>query len=229
MSQQEKDPASTRNVIIGGIFTIIAACIGGTFLVINTVIAQGFSIGPSVQVNPKATSTLAIQQPPTQQPAPTIIVVTATISNTQTQPPPTTTPIPVPTSTKVPPTTAPMQEINIWEGSVPGVELTKGHLTLSENQIVMGTADKYQDVKDQNLPPFAVFIIYGRIDEDITVPWGGWDQWRNATPDFIERELLKKIQQTKDNHPTDWMTRGIQVYRCRGSVLNCEKNRVPTN
>jgi len=34
-------------------------------------------------------------------------------------------------------------------------------------------------------------------------------------------ELQKKIQHTKDNHPTDWMIRGINVYQCRGSVLDC--------
>ncbi len=107
--------------------------------------------------------------------------------------------------------------------------MTKMRLKLSEDQIVMGTADKYQDVIDQTLPPFAVFVIYGPIDEDIILPWGGWDQWRNATSSFIESELQKKIQQTKDNHPTDWMTRGINVYRCRGSILNCSISTVPTN
>lgn len=110
---------------------------------------------------------------------------------------------------------------NIAEGSVPGVPETRMKLKLSADQLVMGTADKFQDSLDQNLPPFAVFVIYGPIDADITLPWGGWDQWRNATDSFVESELLKKIEQTKDNHPSDWRTRGIRVYRCHGSMENC--------
>lgn len=118
---------------------------------------------------------------------------------------------------------------NVFQGSVTGSLETNVLLNLSDNQVIIGTADKYQDVKDKELPPFAVFVIFGPIDENISLPWGGWDQWLNATPSFIESELEKNIQKTKDNHPSDWMSRGINVYRCRGSVLNCTIEIVPTN
>jgi hypothetical protein len=110
---------------------------------------------------------------------------------------------------------------NVFQGSVAGTLETNVLLNLSDNQVIIGTADKYQDVKEQTLPPFAVFVIYGAINENINLPWCGWDQWLNATPSFIEGELQKNIQKTKENHPSDWMSRGINVYRCHGSVLNC--------
>ncbi len=120
-------------------------------------------------------------------------------------------------------------ETNIPEGSIPGVPETRLRLKLSDDQIIMGTADKFQDSLDQHLPPFAVFVVYGPIDEDITLPWGGWDQWRNASSSLVESELRKKIEQTKENHPSDWITRGISVYRCRGSMHNCTIEMLPTN
>lgn len=146
------------------------------------------------------------------------LVTTPTTFITPTQPT-------IPTSEPMPTATI----SNIFQGSVTGTLETNVLLNLSDNQIIIGTADRYQDVKEQNLPPFAVFVIYGAINENITLPWGGWDQWLNATPNFIESELQKKIQQTKDNHSSDWMNRGINIYQCHGSVLNCTIKIVPTN
>ena len=102
-------------------------------------------------------------------------------------------------------------------------------LELSDNQVIIGTADKYQSVKEQTLPPFAVFVIYGAVNENISLPWGGWDEWMNATPSFIESELQKKIQQTKTSHSGDWMERGINIYRCHNAIFNCSVDVVPTN
>lgn len=73
---------------------------------------------------------------------------------------------------QIPITSVPVatKEFNVFEGSVPGVPMTTLRLRLSSDQIVMGTADKYQDVKDKNLPPFAVFVIYGPLDENLSMP-----------------------------------------------------------
>lgn len=167
----------------------------------------------TVTISPSLPPTVQPLPPPTATPAPTAILApTATPAPAAT---------PAPTATPAP----------IFEGSVPGVPETRHRLRLSANQLIIGTADRFQNVREQEspLPPFAVFAIYGPIDEEIILPWGGWDQWRHATDNLIEKELEKKIAQTKDNHPSDWRERGINVYRCRGSISNCSVEIVPTN
>lgn len=95
-------------------------------------------------------------------------------------------------------------------------------LLLTEQEIAIGTADKYQDLLYQNLPPFTVFVIYGPLDEEINVFWGGWDSWENVSEDFINQKLNQKIEDVKRDHPTDWNSRGIRVIKCYGQVTNCK-------
>lgn len=94
-------------------------------------------------------------------------------------------------------------------------------VSLAANEILIGTADRYQDFLDQKDSQFTVFVIYGPINTELSLYWGGWDQWMNASPEFIVEQLAIKVQEIQNNHPNDIKIRGYRIIECSGSVLTC--------
>jgi len=95
-------------------------------------------------------------------------------------------------------------------------------LILSNNQVAIGTADRFQDVLDLYIPPITIFVIYGLINVELSIYWGGWDLWENASENFIESQISLKIDEIKASHPNDYDTRGYRVIKCYSQVTNCE-------
>lgn len=95
-------------------------------------------------------------------------------------------------------------------------------LILASNQVTIGTADKFQDLLQYDYPPFTIFVIYGETNVQLSLYWGGWDLWENASDSFIEEQIHTKIQEVIDSHPNDYDKRGYRVIKCYGQVVNCE-------
>lgn len=95
------------------------------------------------------------------------------------------------------------------------------HLILAAEDVAIGDADKYQDLLEQTDPQFTIFVIYGPIDTDISLFWGGWDQWGYASPAFITEQIQKKVDELKRNHPQDHKRRGYRIIECSGQITNC--------
>lgn len=95
-------------------------------------------------------------------------------------------------------------------------------VSLTENQTLIGTADRFFDVLDQERPPYTIFVITGPIDEDLSIWFGGWDLWENASEEHISNEIANKIQEVKGSHPGDYQTRGYRVVSCRSGLSSCE-------
>ncbi len=56
------------------------------------------------------------------------------------------------------------------------------HLSLLANEVIIGTADRFQDDMDlpeQPQPPCTAFAIKGPIEMDLRIWWGGWDYHSN--------------------------------------------------
>jgi len=142
-------------------------------------------------------------------------------------------PTPTPTNDEAP--AEPTIESTATTAPPPPILALKGHetiqeagtiaLVLAENEVAIGTADKFHDVLDQASPPFTVFLIRGPINEALTIWWGGWDIWENASQDHIATEIDKKIEEVKLGHPSDYETRGYRVVSCSGSLATCQIER----
>ena len=95
-------------------------------------------------------------------------------------------------------------------------------LSLSENEVIVGTADRYQDNLSVNNPPYTIFIVHGPIQTELSLFWGGWDEWANATQEHIDKEIASKIDELILEHAEDYETRGYRVIKCKNDVTNCE-------
>ena len=95
-------------------------------------------------------------------------------------------------------------------------------LILTSNQIMIGTADRFDDVMDITNPPFTIFAIYGETSTHLRLFWGGWDLWENASEEFVDSQLEDKINEVISGHPDDYQTRGYRVIKCYGQVISCE-------
>jgi hypothetical protein len=95
-------------------------------------------------------------------------------------------------------------------------------INLLNNQVAIGSADKYQDLLNQDNPQFTIFVIRGPIDSEITIYWGGWDIWENISEEEILDEMTKKVDQLKIDHPDHYKTRGYRLISCESSIINCE-------
>ena len=133
-------------------------------------------------------------------------------------------PTPVPTALPAPLASATAAQATLrdhgtiqGEGSAP--------LRLAANEIAIGTADRYQDNRGTNNPPFTVFVIYGPYEGTLGLTWGGWDRWADASPEFIASQVENKISEVTASHPDDYATRRIRVLECRGDVLACVEVR----
>ncbi len=101
-------------------------------------------------------------------------------------------------------------------------DLGSSDLILTSNQVAIGTADRFKDVLDMYNPQFTIFVIYGQINIQLQMFWGGWDLWENASENFIDSQIALKIDEVKSSHAGDYMTRGYRVIKCYGQVENCE-------
>ncbi len=109
----------------------------------------------------------------------------------------------------------------------------KGHRTipeygtekvvLNESEVIIGTADRFQDnLNDELNPRFTIFVIRGPLDADLQLWWGGWDIWENASPAHIRSELNKKVDEVKQSHPQDFAQRGYRVIDCLSGLGSCQ-------
>lgn len=149
------------------------------------------------------------------------------LQNTSTSIPPTDVSTPLPLPTTVVPTNTPSSLVvtnNLNCQYPPPIE-DRGsrRLLLNANQIAVGTADRFQDVIDQTdpLPPFTIFAIYGPIDTELSIYWGGWDICDFATANDIDAMINQKVQDVIGYHPSDYKTRGYRVLECRGTTTDC--------
>lgn len=124
---------------------------------------------------------------------------------------------------QVQPTTLPTIQLSatsIGHRQVPN--LGSSDLVLTTNQVAIGTADRFQNVVNVSNPPFTIFVVYGEINTQLSMYWGGWDLWENASESFVESQILLKIDEVKGSHASDYATRGYRVIKCYGQVENCE-------
>lgn len=57
----------------------------------------------------------------------------------------------------------------------------KRHISLADGELIVGTADRFQDdVNATDQPPCTAFVIIGPIEMDLTLWYGGWDYWANV-------------------------------------------------
>lgn len=101
-------------------------------------------------------------------------------------------------------------------------ELGIEHISLTAEEIIIGTADRFQDKIGEFNPEYTIFVIYGPLETDLSMWWGGWDEWENATADFIEEQIQQKIEEIKVTHEVDYQTRGYRVIKCYGQITSCE-------
>lgn len=95
-------------------------------------------------------------------------------------------------------------------------------LILASNQVAIGTADKFQDLLQYDKPPYTIFVVYGEVNIKLSIYWGGWDLWENASESFVDAQITKKIQEVISSHPNDYNKRGYRVVKCYGGIDNCE-------
>ena len=78
------------------------------------------------------------------------------------------------------------------------------HLSLSNGEILVGTADRFQedvDLPEQPQPPCTAFVITGPMIIDVKIWWGGWDYHSNLNDEIIDNYLSQKKAECKKNHP----------------------------
>lgn len=95
-------------------------------------------------------------------------------------------------------------------------------IILASNQVAIGTADRFEDLLHDDYPPFTIFVLYGAANTQLSLFWGGWDLWENASESFIDEQVNTKIQEVISGHPTDYDKRGYRVIKCYSQVENCE-------
>jgi hypothetical protein len=242
-------PGSIQRVVasIGRPSSIIMFILGATFIAIamlfllrpTTPFAVSPSPGPVTTEGARVTEQAA--RAATGVSTAILLVATAT-QPTKTTTSPTESPVlstftPEPTNTSVP---SPLRSTPSESPAV-AVLLEKGHetiqgpgtrsISMSANETIIGTADRFQDTLDQLYAPYTVFVIYGPLETKLSIYWGGWDYWGNPSSEFVEEQLRDKIAEVKRNHSTDYQTRGIRMLRCSGQISNCETTIVvsPTN
>lgn len=110
----------------------------------------------------------------------------------------------------------------VAKGNVTIQDFGTESINLSREDVAIGTADRFQDRLQELEPPFTIFVIYGPIETDISLWWGGWDVWSNASDEHISNEINKKIDEIKENHPEDYKSRGYRVIKCREQISVCE-------
>lgn len=180
---------------LAGFVVAVLACIAAYLALIPLVpgLLTRLTVTPIPPV--KVPSTAVVASPSAQQPPPTQPIVTI---------PPTETSIP-PSSTLPPPTASP-----IVIDYVTIEALGTRHIALSEGELIVGTADRFQDETGQ--PPCTAFLIKGPVEMDLTLWYGGWDHWINVYNDkFAEYLLANKVAEL-ERHQT-CPQRGIKTVR----------------
>ncbi len=144
--------------------------------------------------------------------------VTFTPSPTSTQLPPSPTetetpsPFPTSTSTSMPPsspTPLPTAFIKAHDNLEGGVR----HIVLTDGELVVGTADRFQDsVSAAGQPPCTAFLIRGPVEMELKIWYGGWDQWANVYSEEFAEVLLEQKLSELQRHQT-CPARGIETVR----------------
>jgi hypothetical protein len=94
-------------------------------------------------------------------------------------------------------------------------------LKLTETNVAIGAAERFQNTAESQNEPFTVFVIYGAVDTNVAMLNGGWAVWENASADFISEQIDAEIAELKNNHPGEIAARGYRVVECREQVESC--------
>lgn len=87
------------------------------------------------------------------------------------------------------------------------------HISLAAGELIVGTADRFQeDVNKPGQPPCTAFLIRGPIEMDLTLWYGGWDHWANVYDAQLLETLLKQKEGELQQHQT-CPSRGIVIVR----------------
>lgn len=101
--------------------------------------------------------------------------------------------------------------------TVLGYETIEGagtrHISLSDGEVIVGTADRFgDDVDAADQPKCTAFLMRGPIELDVRIWWGGWEHWANVYDDENADALLARKVSELENHQT-CPGRGIQEVR----------------
>ena len=87
------------------------------------------------------------------------------------------------------------------------------HVSLVKGELIVGTADRFQDDVDKaGQPPCTAFIIRGPIEIDLRIWYGGWDYWASVYDDGMAEVLLQRKVSELQQHLT-CPSRGINTVR----------------
>lgn len=114
-------------------------------------------------------------------------------------------PTPQPTATTIVLTPREVSNVKVQPVGTRQIDLQAGGL-------IVGTADKFQEDVALDQPECTAFLIRGPIQLQLTVWYGGWDQWENIFDDEAPEFLLQEKVQELQRHQT-CPARGIKVVR----------------
>ena len=130
-----------------------------------------------------------------------------------------------PTLQQTDPEAIPTAYIKGYDSVQPGGER---HITLTEGELIVGTADRFQDdVHVAGQPPCTAFAIRGPIDMDLRVWHGGWDHWANIYDEEVVEILLSRKVSELEQHET-CPSRGINVVRFPTFLPNSSSSITPS-
>lgn len=95
------------------------------------------------------------------------------------------------------------------------------NLKLSEYDVVIGTADIFQDVLNNKDPTLTIFVNFGEADIAIALNNGEWYIWKNASEEFIEGQISQKIQYLKKTYRIEFDACGYKEFECYSQVSSC--------
>jgi hypothetical protein len=87
------------------------------------------------------------------------------------------------------------------------------HIWLKAGELIVGTADRWQeDVDKPSLPPYTAFLVQGPIEYDVRVWYAGWDYWANVYDEENKKFLLEqKVNEIKQK--SDYPQRGLKIIK----------------
>jgi len=200
----QNDGDNTALVVIG-LLALIVAIVAIVVGLVSPEIRQRLGLGQSANVEPLPTATVKNPvQTPTSILAATstaaILITPTIISQTARTPSPTTAPT-LPGATPY----------------IKGYDTIQAygtrHILLKKGELIVGTADRFQDdVTKAGQPPCTAFIIKGPIEIDLKIWYGGWNYWANVYDDEMAEVLLQQKVSELQQHQT-CPSRGINTVR----------------
>lgn len=86
------------------------------------------------------------------------------------------------------------------------------HILLAAGEIIVGTADRFQeDVEATEQPPCTAFLIKGPIETDLEIYWGGFAYHDNVSDERAAEYLAEKERELTDRQDDACRQRGIKL------------------